>query len=156
MAGYIDRSPDTCHFSPVTGHLSPVTCHPSPVTVHLSPVTCHLSPVTCHWSWAMSQRSWKLPHSPRASTGFCYRWCPWMMSGTRASMDPCQYVTSRKKSRNYHNHTWYSWLSAIICQICTSTRNTSIPPGVLSFQVVFVNKFNLMEDILLKLLWPVR
>ena len=36
-------------------------------------------------------------------------------------------------------------------QTCTNTRNTSIPPGVLSFQVVFVNKFNLMEDILLLL-----
>ena len=30
-----------------------------------------------------------------------------------------------------------------------NTRNTKIPPGVWSFQVVFVNKFNLMEDILL-------
>ena len=41
-------------------------------------------------------------------------------------------------------------------QTCTITWNTSIPPGVLSFHVVFVNKFNLMEDILLLLLWSVR
>ena len=40
-----------------------------------------------------------------------------------------------------------SWVN----QTCTNTRNTSIPPGVWSFQVVFVNKFNLMEDILLLL-----
>ena len=40
-------------------------------------------------------------------------------------------------------------------QTCTNTRNTSIPPGVLSFKVVFVNKFNLMEDIPLLLFWPV-
>ena len=33
---------------------------------------------------------------------------------------------------------------------------TSIHPGVLSLKVVFVNKFNLMEDILLLVLWPVR
>ena len=44
---------------------------------------------------------------------------------------------------------------ACLKQTCTNTRNTSIPPGVLSFQVVFVNKFNLMEDILLLLFWPV-
>ena len=41
-------------------------------------------------------------------------------------------------------------------QTCNNTRNTSIPPEVLSFQVVFVNKFNLMEDILLLVLWPVK
>ena len=40
-------------------------------------------------------------------------------------------------------------------QTCTNSRNTSIPPGVLSFQVVFVNKFNLKEDISLLLCWPV-
>ena len=40
-------------------------------------------------------------------------------------------------------------------QTCTNTRSTSIPPGVLSFQVVFVDKFNLMEYIFLLLFWPV-
>ena len=39
-------------------------------------------------------------------------------------------------------------------QTCTNTLNTSIPPGVLSFQVVFVNKFILMVDIFLLLFWP--
>ena len=38
---------------------------------------------------------------------------------------------------------------------CTNTQNTSIPPGVLSFQVVLVNKFNLKEGVLLLLFWPV-
>ena len=36
-----------------------------------------------------------------------------------------------------------------------NARNTSIPTGVLSFQVVFVNKFNPMEVIFLLLFWPV-
>ena len=40
-------------------------------------------------------------------------------------------------------------------QTCTNTRNTIISPGVLGFQVVFVNKFNLMEDMLLMLFWRV-
>ena len=39
-------------------------------------------------------------------------------------------------------------------QTCTNTWNTSIPAGVLSFQVVFVHKFNLMEDISLLSCWP--
>ena len=43
-----------------------------------------------------------------------------------------------------------------ISQTCTNTRNTSIPPGVLSCQVVFVNKFILMEDFFWVLFWPVR
>ena len=45
-----------------------------------------------------------------------------------------------------------------VCRTAPATPgllNTSIPPGVLSFQVVFVNKFNLMEDILPLLFWPV-
>ena len=40
-------------------------------------------------------------------------------------------------------------------QTCTNTQNTSIPPGVLSFKVVFVNKFNLMKNIFLLLFLPV-
>ena len=40
-------------------------------------------------------------------------------------------------------------------QACTSTRSTSIPPGVLSFQVEFVKTFNLTEDIFLLLFWLV-
>ena len=40
-------------------------------------------------------------------------------------------------------------------QTCTNTRSTSIPPGVLSFQVVFVDKFNRMKDISLLLFRPV-
>ena len=43
----------------------------------------------------------------------------------------------------------------ILGQTCTNSRNTSIPPGVLSFQVLFVNKFNLKEDISLLLCWLV-
>ena len=34
-----------------------------------------------------------------------------------------------------------------LTQTCTNTRNTSIPPGVLSFQVAFVDKFRLMDGI---------
>ena len=34
-----------------------------------------------------------------------------------------------------------------------NTQNTSISPVVLSFQVVFVNKFSLIEDIVLPLVW---
>ena len=43
-------------------------------------------------------------------------------------------------------HVWHTLLSSKH-QTCTKTRSTSIPPVVLSFQVVFVNKFNLMEEI---------
>ena len=39
-------------------------------------------------------------------------------------------------------------------QTCTNTRNTSIPHGVLSFKVDFVDKFKLVEDIFLLLFWP--
>ena len=39
-------------------------------------------------------------------------------------------------------------------QTCTNTRNTSIPSGVFSFQVEFVDKFKLTEDIFLFLFWP--
>ena len=40
-------------------------------------------------------------------------------------------------------------------QTCTNTQNTSIPPWVLSFQDVFVNKFILMGNLFLLLFWPV-
>ena len=43
------------------------------------------------------------------------------------------------------------WLVLSPGQTCTNTWNTSIPPGLLSFQVVFVNKSNRMEDIFLLL-----
>ena len=43
-----------------------------------------------------------------------------------------------------------------VAQTCTITRNTSISPGVLSFEVVFVNTFNLMENIFLLFPWPVN
>ena len=39
-------------------------------------------------------------------------------------------------------------------QTYNNTWNTSIPPGVLSFQVKFVDKFNLMVGIFLLLFWP--
>ena len=39
-------------------------------------------------------------------------------------------------------------------QTYTNTRNTSIPPVVLSFQAEFVNKFKLMEDMCLLLFCP--
>ena len=54
-----------------------------------------------------------------------------------------------------YTSTYLHQLTACIPQTCTNSRNTSIPPGVLSFQVVFVDKFNLMEDISLLLRWPV-
>ena len=42
-----------------------------------------------------------------------------------------------------------------ISQTCTYCQNTSISPGVWSFQVVLVNKFNLMEDKSLLFCWLV-
>ena len=49
-----------------------------------------------------------------------------------------------------------TWLEIVISgQTCTNSFNTSAPPGVLSFSVVFVKKFNLMEDISLLLFLPV-
>ena len=50
----------------------------------------------------------------------------------------------------------FFWLlqTILLCQTCTNTRNTSIPPRVLSFKVVFVSKFNLMEDRFLLLFGP--
>ena len=50
-----------------------------------------------------------------------------------------------------HHKFW----TATDSQTYNNARNTSIPPGVLIFQIVFVNKFNLMEDILLLLFWEV-
>ena len=41
-----------------------------------------------------------------------------------------------------------------IGQTCTNTRNTSIPSGVFSFKVEFVNIFKLTEVIVLFLFWP--
>ena len=39
-------------------------------------------------------------------------------------------------------------------QTCTNIWNASIPPGVLSFQVEFVAKIKLMEDMFVLLFWP--
>ena len=51
---------------------------------------------------------------------------------------------------------WVFWSleTSLLCQTCINTRNTSIPPRVLSFKVVFVSKFNLMEDRFLLLFGP--
>ena len=38
-------------------------------------------------------------------------------------------------------------------QFCTNTRNTCIPPGILSFQVEVVDTFKLMEEMILLLFW---
>ena len=40
-------------------------------------------------------------------------------------------------------------------QTITNSQNNSIFPGVLSFQVVFLHKFNLTKDISLLLFWAV-
>ena len=42
----------------------------------------------------------------------------------------------------------------VLGQTYTNTRNTSILPGFLSFQVELVDKFKLMKDIFLLLFWP--
>ena len=46
-------------------------------------------------------------------------------------------------------------MSATKGQTCNNTWNTSIPPEVLSFQVVFGDRYKLMEDIFLLMFWPV-
>ena len=39
-------------------------------------------------------------------------------------------------------------------QTCTDTQNTSIPPGVLSFPVEFVDKFNKIFIVVLEIFIP--
>ena len=65
-----------------------------------------------------------------------------------------EYLFKWKSKFRQHNICTQQ-VRALYKQTCSNTRNTSILILVLSFQIVFVNKFNLMEDILLLLFWPV-
>ena len=76
-------------------------------------------------------------------------WC-WAKNSHQA-----QHTEVARRYKNGKGHRQRGLCEAGYCQTCTNTRNTSIPPGVLSFQVVFVNKFNPMEYIFLWLLWLV-
>ena len=147
-----------CHVSCVTCHLSLVACHVSHVMCHMSHLFFYFiffffGSVEAYWSRVCYQRGLPCLIFYEVETwllGLC-----WELHGYGRGQS-CIYVSIIRDSWIMHRiHDDMIQRRAILNQTWTNTRNTSMPPGVLSFQFFFCQQIRHDGRILLLLFSPV-
>ena len=137
---------------PIQSSLSCVLCWLFIYCLHSSP---HLRGSSCTYDWS------KAPQ-PMAGSSRHPAYCTvdWSKFNKRPNLiDHPSEDCSTMHSSIFQDYLILegqpNWQSSKI-QTRTNTQNNFIPPGVLSFQVEFVDQFKLMEDIFVLLFWKYK